>query len=825
MNRYASIAGVTLLALVASLSAGSAGATPEVRQTAGPAQAAPAEHRALLDQYCVTCHNQRGLTANLAFDTMDLAHAGEEGEVWEEAIRKLRGGMMPPPGARQPEREAVGSFVRWLEGTLDSAAAARPEPGYVALHRMNRPEYENAIRELFGIEVDADSLLPVDDISDGFSNIANVLKVSPSFLDQYISAARTVSIQAVGTPPPTEPTRMNLAPGDPDQNPYAPGGLPLGTEGALAQHFFPADAEYEFAVARNQTLIIDGVRIDGGRQEAAGAEAAAGTETAALPAPATAGSGGGGRGNAGGGNNQTIRVRLAAGMHTVSVAAPVTRPLESDASLQSLAPGGGGGRGRGGGGGIQVTGPFNPQGPVLETPRRQQLFVCRPPEGATPEQELACANEVLANVARKAFRRTVTERDLVAPLAFFREGRTQGDFEVGIQYGLTAILASPKFLYRAEPVPSDLPPGSLYRISDLELASRLSFFLWSQNPDDELLDLAADGRLSEPDVLEQQVRRMLADPRSGSLVTNFAFQWLNLGSIGDLDPDPVLFPNFDGALGDAFVREIELFVGSIVDEDRSVVDLLRADHTFVNERLAAHYGIPDIRGNRFRRVTLTDEHRWGLLGKSAILMVTSYPNRTAPVLRWILERILGTPPAAPPPDVEAFPETQEGEKALSVRERLEAHRANPSCNSCHGVMDPLGFALENFNAIGEWQTMDRYARTPIDASGQLVDGTPVSGPADLRQALASEPEQFVQTLTEKLLMFALGRTVEYYDMPVVRGVVREAAPDDYRMSSIVMGIVRSTPFQMKQVPLPESASEAEGVAQGAGVVASEAALR
>jgi hypothetical protein len=425
--------------------------------------------------------------------------------------------------------------------------------------------------------------------------------------------------------------------------------------------------------------------------------------------------------------------------------------------------------------------------------------VCRP---ANAGEELPCATRILTAVAQRAYRRPVTERDLAAPLAFYRAARTSADFDAGIKDGLTSILSSPKFLYRAEQMPSNLSAGSSYPISDLELASRLSFFLWSRIPDDELLTAASQGKLKDAAVLEKQIRRMLSDSRSkASLVNNFAFQWLNVRGIDGIDPDGFIFPTFDADLRNAFRKEMELFIESVIREDRSALDLLTANYTFLNERLALHYGIRDIRGDQFRRVTLADENRWGLLGKGSVLMVTSYANRTAPVIRgaYILENIMGTPPSPPPPDVEGFPENKEGAKQLTVREIMQLHRAKPSCNACHGVMDPLGFALENFDAVGTWRTKDIDAGTPIDAAGQLVDGTPVSGPIDLRKAILKHPEQFVQTLTEKLMTYGLGRGLEYYDMPAVRKIVRDAARDNYRFSSIVMGIVKSAPFQMKRI--------------------------
>jgi mono/diheme cytochrome c family protein len=745
-----------------------AGARQQAQRTTTPAAAPAAStatgaYRALLDQYCVGCHNQRSKTAGLMFDQMDLADVAKHGDVWEKAIRKLRGGLMPPPGNRQPDRANVDSFVGWLETTLDQAAAKAPNPGGVTLHRLNRAEYANSIREFFGIDIDAAAYLPADDVSDGFDNIANVLKVSPSFLDQYITAARAVTKQAIGTGASAGPPRVVLR-GTLDQNPFVEGGLPLGTQPVmLTEYVFPADGEYEFRINGTAIVTVDGARVD------------------------TAG-----------------RVAVKGGAHKVGLATMPRSFIESENALQSFTPGAGGaggfGGGRGGGGGVpagavQVAGPYSPVGAVAEPVNRQRIFVCKP---ASEADEIPCATKIFSNIARLAFRRPLTEKDLAAPLAFFKDGRSTGDFETGIQTGLMTILASPKFLYRAEPGPANAASGSNYKITDLELASRLSFFLWSQGPDQPLLDLAVQKKLSDPVVLEQQVKRMLADPRSKSLVTNFAFQWLRIRDLDKIDPDAVLFPGFDQNLRQAFRREMEMFVENIIHENRNVMDFLSGDYTFVNERLAAHYGIPDIRGNVFRRVTLTDTNRFGLLGKGAVLMVTSYPNRTAPVLRgaWILENIMGTPPAAPPPDVEGFKENKEGEKPKTVREIMQQHRSKPSCNGCHGVMDPLGFALENFDAVGEYRAQDRWAGTVIDASGKLVDGTPVANAKDLRKALEKHPDQFVQTLTEKLMTYGLGRSVEYYDMPAVRKIVRDVAREDRRFSAIVMGIVKSAPFQM-----------------------------
>jgi Protein of unknown function (DUF1592)/Protein of unknown function (DUF1588)/Protein of unknown function (DUF1585)/Protein of unknown function (DUF1595) len=490
-----------------------------------------------------------------------------------------------------------------------------------------------------------------------------------------------------------------------------------------------------------------------------------------------------------------------AGPHKVGVTFVARSYAESDETLFPFVPGRGEDR-IAKIGSLEILGPFNPAG-ITATPNRQRVFVCQPTTSATEAEQLACAKQIISTFARRAFRRPTTDQDLVAPLAFFKSGKEDagGDFDGGIKAALMAVLSSPKFLYRAEAVPENAEVGSSYRISDSDLASRLSFFLWSRLPDDELLSVAAQGKLKDPVIFEKQVRRLLSEPKSKSLVNNFAFQWLKIRNIDEIDPDAFQFPNFDESLRDAFKQEMSLFVESIVREDRSVVDLLTANYTFLNERLALHYGVPNVRGDRFRRVTLDDSNRWGLLGKGGVLMVTSYPNRTAPVLRgaWILENISGTPPSPPPPDVEGFKENKEGEKAKTVREIMEQHRAKPSCNACHGVMDPLGFALENFDAIGGWRSKDVDAGTTIDSSGKLVDGTDVTGPNDLRRALMKHPEQFAQTVAEKLMTYALGRSVEYYDMPTIRKIVRDAAKDNYRFASIVVGIAKSAPFQMRRI--------------------------
>jgi mono/diheme cytochrome c family protein len=763
---------------------------------------APSPQQALINQYCVTCHNQRSKTANVMFDTMSVSNVSDNPVVWERAVRKLRGGMMPPPGARRPDQAAVENLATYLENALDQAAAAHPNPGRVGVHRMNRQEYANVVEDLLGVRVDASALLPKDDIANGFDNIANVLKVSPSFLDQYISAARFVTNEAIGNSAPKAASTVFRSQRSVDQSAHID-GLPLGTRGGmLVDHQFPADGEYKFNInglasagyvrglewEHTVIITIDGNRVwerkVGGEEDIKSIDQKQAAAVAAIN-----------------GRFQNIVIPVKAGPHKVGVTFVARSYAESDETLHAFVPGKLEDR-------IarittlEILGPYN-SGGVTETPSHKQVFVCHPATNATDAEQTACAKQILSTFARRAYRRPVTDRDLVAPMAFYKTGKEDGDFDSGIKGALTAILSSPKFLYRAESIPDNTTPDSNYRISDLDLAARLSFFIWSRLPDDELLTAASQGKLTDsknPKALEQQVKRMLEDPKSRSLVTNFAFQWLKVRGIDDIDPDAVQFPNFDDNLREAFKHEMELFVDSVIREDRSVVDLLTANYTFLNERLALHYGVPNVRGERFRRVTLDDPNRFGLLGKGSILMVTSYPNRTAPVLRgaFVLENIMGTPPSPPPPDVEGFKENKEGEKAKTVREIMEKHRANPVCNNCHGVMDPLGFSLENFDAIGGWRSKDVFAGTGIDASGKLVDGTAVNGPKDLRNALLKHPEQFVQTLTEKMMMYALGRSVEYYDMPGIRKIVRDSAKDNYKFSSIVLGIVNSPAFQMRR---------------------------
>jgi Protein of unknown function (DUF1592)/Protein of unknown function (DUF1588)/Protein of unknown function (DUF1585)/Protein of unknown function (DUF1595)/Protein of unknown function (DUF1587)/Planctomycete cytochrome C len=756
----------------------------------------PAGDFALLG-HCSKCHNSDDWAGGIAFDTIAADDIAGNAETWEKVVRKLRGRQMPPPGTAQPDQRAIDSFVSFMENSLDHAPPAAP--GNVSLHRLNRTEYGREIKRILGLDIDVATALPTDVSSDGFDNIAAVLRTSPTFLDEFITTARNVSRQAIGRVTAKPSSRAYRA-GAGLQLEHQD-GLPLGTRGGmLVTHYFPADGEYDFNIRdfyfggagyvtrvdapHTVILTIDDVRVFQGTvggpadlQAVDQRQAEAADELQAR--------------------FNHIRVRIKAGPHQVGVAFVQRSFAESDSPLQPIAelpemeryptiPG------------FDVSGPFNVTG-VGDTESRRRIFICRP---ASAAEEEPCARRILANLATQAFRRPVTDADLEPPMRFYAMGREAGDFEAGIESGLTSILSSTKFLFRAEPAPAGSGPGSVYRLNDLQLASRLSFFLWSEGPDQPLLDVAAAGHLHEPKVLDAQIQRMLADPRSQSLIDNFAFQWLNIPKIDTIEPDPVLYPDFTPDLRAAFREEMRRFLNSVLRSDRSVLELLSSDRTFLNETLARHYGVPDIRGDQFREVRLTDPSRWGLLGKGAVLMATSYGNRTAPVLRgaWILENITGTPPSTPPPGVGALKETEPGKEAQTVRVRLEHHRQNPSCNACHGVMDPLGFALENFDVVGAWRNTDRDAGSPIDSSGQLADGTHVNGPAQLRAALLARPDQFVQTLTEKLMTFALGRAVTYQDMPTVRATVRRAAADQYRFADIVAGIVESDAFEMREVP-------------------------
>jgi mono/diheme cytochrome c family protein len=784
------------LALGFSSSPLSAASPQQATSSAQSTSPAISSHKALVNQYCVSCHNQRLKTGGLALDQFNVDNVAEGPELWEKVVRKLRGGMMPPQGMPRPTQPVTDELITYLETSLDKNVAAKPIPGRSPLHRLNRTEYSNAIRDLLDLDVDVAALLPADDESNGFDNIADVLKVSPSLLEQYLSASREISSLAVGDKGTSTISKIYRIPPDLAQDDHID-GLPLGTVGGLLiKHNFPLDAEYEFNVflLRNIVGYLTGleyphkleITLDGERiflSHVGGEEDNLLSDTnLALAGEALD-------------QRLKVRVPVKAGPHAIGVAFlrknnsesdEQLEPFTRDLDLQNM-------------NGIplidhlSVTGPFQAVGRG-DTPSRRKLFSCRP---AKASDELPCARKILSALARKAYRRPVTDDDLEPLLSFYQKGRNRGDFDSGIQNALRLVLSSPKFLYRASPDPANIAVGASYRVSDLELASRLSFFLWSSLPDDQLLTVASQGKLHEPAVLEQQVKRMLADPKADTLVTNFAEQWLFLRNVVSLAPDQNSFPNFDDNLRQAMRKETELFFSSIVREDRNVLDLMTADYTFVNERLAKHYGIPNIYGSQFRRVQIPGDVRRGLLGQGSILSVTSYPTRTSAVLRgkWILENVLGTPPPAPPPNVPALKDNSGGGKPLPLRALMEAHRANPTCATCHKVMDPLGLSLENFDGVGQYRTKEPAGT--IDASGQLADGTKVDGPVQLRAALLKRPEQFVGTLTEKMLTYALGRPLEYYDMPVVRGIVRNAAKDNFKFSAVVLNIITSTPFQMK----------------------------
>jgi hypothetical protein len=776
-----------------------------VRLVAAPAPDATASQRVLIDKYCISCHNQRSRTAGLMLDKMDLDRVPQDAEVWEKAIRKLRGGMMPPQGMPRPGQEAIESLATWLEDSIDGSTKGNRNPGSIAVHRLNRTEYGNAIRELLGLEINPTALLPSDEDSDGFDNMASVLKVSPSFLEQYLTAADQVTALAVGDPSAPPLAKAYKPPQTLSQLTHIE-GLPLGTRGGFAiTHNFPLDGEYQFNIGFHRNAIyveglefehkvimtLDGAQVFTGMLGGAADNFAQDHELAPATERIMA-------------RFRNIRLKVKAGPHTVAVMFLDRDFAESDEKLQpfnreidnSQLKSSANAVGIPTLSRLDVIGPFKPTGSG-DTPSRRHIFICRP---RTEAEEVPCARKILTELERTAFRRPVTDADLETSLSFYQRARNKGNFESGIQNALTYVLASPNFLYRAESDPAGSAPGSVHPITDVELASRLSFFLWSSPPDEELLNLAAQKKLKDPATLRKQTLRLLADPRAEALNKNFAAQWWTVRQLEGIEPDVDEFPNFDANLKDAMIREAEIFFGSIVQENRSVLDLLTADYTFVNERLALHYGIPNIRGDQFRKVTLTDPRRFGLLGKASVLMATSYANRTSPVLRgkWILDNILGTPPASPPPDVPALKENVAGVKAQSVRQLLEQHRANPTCATCHRVMDPLGFSLENFDAIGAYRTNDHG--NPVDAAGQLADGTQVNGPEALREALMKRPRQFVGVLTERLLEYGLGRTLAYYDMPTVREIVRQAAADNYRFSSIVLATVQSTPFQFRKVP-------------------------
>jgi mono/diheme cytochrome c family protein len=803
-----------------------ASAVPVVQQQVAAAAAPPqtatpvtpgSPARELVAKYCVSCHNERLKTAGIVLDKADAEQLSNSAETWEKVIVKLRSRAMPPPGVRRPDNATYDAVAEWLETGLDRAALAHPNAGRPGdLHRLNRVEYANAVRDLIGVAIDPAAMLPPDEHAFGFDTNADALSVAPALLDRYLTAAAQIARLAVGDPtvrPAFE--RYGAIKGNANehtlllQTDRLGEDFPLGSRGGIvARHYFPVDGEYVFRlrldrsdeghirglnVANTIEIRVDGLRV-GLLSVGSGSE----RDTAS---PASTGDRGNGASQYSADDALQVRAPVKAGLRQVSVAIvksesskpeglgpdrfPVwtleyNRNVKTALVVSSLL----------------IGGPYNGQVPQ-DSPSRRRIFVCHP---NSPDEETACATRILSTLARRAYRRPSTGDDVQTLLDFYRATRASEDFEAGIRAALERVLVSPDFLFRIEADPEHSAPGSNYRVSDVDLASRLSFFLWSSIPDDELLDLAIAGKLRDAAVLERQVRRLLADPRArAALVENFFDQWLQTRNVWLLAPDTdTTFPWFDDNLRIAFISEMQLFLDDQLKQDRSIVDLLTAKDTFLNEQLARHYGISGIYGSHFRRVTLTDQNRWGLLGKASVLAVTSYTTRTSPTIRgkWLLENILAAPMPPPPPNVPALEESRKGDRPLPVREMLEIHRKNPVCASCHARMDPLGFSLENFDAIGQWRTSD--AGVPINASGVLLDGTRVAGAADLRQALIAQKDQFVKAVAEKLATYALGREVEYFDGPAIRGIVRTAAADNYRWSSLIVAMVKSVPFQMRR---------------------------
>ena len=777
ITRILPVAAIWVVAV--ALAAGSAlqNTAPAASAPPGAVRAAEAgprpsqainEDAALLKQYCITCHNERAKTGGLVLDA-DVATVGSDPERWEKVVRKVKTGMMPPSGAPRPPRERLDAFAAAMETRLDAAADAKASLDTPALHRLNRAEYANAIRDLLDLQVDVSPLLPADGSSEGFDNVAEALSVSPSLIQGYVSAAMKISRLAVGDRTMAPSQIVYPAPPALAQDRHID-GLPLGTRGGMVvHHTFPLNAEYEFT--------LGGGGPGGGAAGAGGPDITIDGERVSVQ------------------NTRRFRIPVTAGPHAIGVAVlDRQRGAGVDDAYSDFRAANNGFNVGGGVTSVAIMGPFNPTG-TGETPSRRRVFACHPAK-ADPASEENCARTILSALARRAYRGEVSPRDLDTLVVFYKQGRARGDFETGIQEALARVLVAPRFLYRVEEEPANLAPGAVFRISDLDLASRLSFFLWSSIPDDELLDLAAKNRLRDPATLQRQVRRMVADPKASAFVTNFAGQWLYLRELANVQTEA---PGFDDNLRRSFRRETELLFDTIVRDDRSIVDLLDADFTFVDERLARHYRIPNIRGSHFRRVTLEpDSPRRGLLGHGSMLTVTSIATRTSPVMRgkWILENLLGAPPPQPPPGVETnLGEGQEIAKTTTLRQRLERHRSSPVCASCHSIMDPLGFALENYDLIGAWREMDGPAK--VDTSGRMADGTLLNGPLDLRRAVLGRSDAFVTTATEKLLVYALGRPVHHYDMPLVRTVVRRAAKDGNRFSALLLGIVESDAFQKR----------------------------
>lgn len=797
---------VVAIALGLLLAPWPAAAEPSPRgvQTAGARPAAM--YRSALDRYCVACHNQRLRTANLALDgrDADLEHVASGAELWEKVVNKLRGQAMPPPGRPRPSPDLYDRFASWLEEELDRAAAANPNPGRPTIRRLNRTEYANSIRDLLSLDIDAAVWLPPDNLGFGFDNNADMLSISPGLLERYMSVATKISRLAVGDPTMRPVVEQYKVSSQLVQDDRVSEDLPFGSRGGISvRHYFPLSAEYQMRIRLQRDGIYNirglteaqtiDLRVDGARIRTFTVGGAAGPSV---------------NGSYRDGNDAesglAVSVPVKAGTHRIGVSfekrlvvpggiVPARLPVANFilsptaraigfAELMGVAA-------------LEVSGPYRPIASA-RTPSRDTIFVCRP---ARVTDEERCAASILGRLAGRAYRRPPTADDLTALMDFYRRGRRGGDFDKGVEKALTRILIDPEFLFRLERDPEDVQPRTAYRLTDLQLASRLSFFLWSSIPDGELLDLASRGKLHDDRVLAGQVLRMLADRRASALTANFATQWLHLRNVRAVAPDVNLFPEFDENLREAFQRETELFVESQIREDHRIDDLLTSNETFLNERLARHYGVANVYGSHFRRVTVGDGTRGGLLGQGSILTLTSHATRTSPVVRgkWLLDNVLGAPPPAPPPNIPPLPDSPDDGKAASVRERLEQHRRNPVCASCHSRMDPLGFALENYDAIGKWRTVDEGGRA-IDATGSLPDGKALAGAPALREYLRDRRREFAAAVASKLMTYALGRGVEYYDMPAVRRIVRDAADREYRWSAIVLGVVRSVPFQMRR---------------------------
>jgi mono/diheme cytochrome c family protein len=794
-----SLAGVAILVLTGALAA------LWLSSQQGPGDA---EQWALVEQYCVDCHNSTDYSGDLSFESLTAADIPQHADSFEAAIRKLRGDLMPPPGNPRPAPGEADRLIAWLESTLDDAGEL-PQAAHVPIQRMSRTEYAAAVSDLLAVEIDPTEYLPTEIEVDGFTNMAAALSVSPAFLEQYVSVARAVARLAVGQPEPKLASAHFPPPRTTDTQDGHTDGLPLGTRGGTRfVHNFPADGEYRFTIAdleltnyaraleTEQTMVILIDREEVFRVRFGGMDDLMIVNRGGAPGEAEIMA-----------RFADIPVQVTAGDHEVVVTFIERAQAATDGHIYGFVQYGGFSfnntmRVPRLAGGIEVVGPFNATG-VSRTSSREKLFICTP-EVASRERE--CAERIAADLAERAFRRPVDATDIDELMPFFEGGRTVGgSFDAGVEQLVAAVLVSPDFLYRSIKPPADTQAPHEYRLSDLELASRLSFFLWGTLPDDELLDLAIAGRLSEPGAVDAQARRMLNDPRAESLVKVFAFRWLNVDDLSAVEPDAAIFPDFTEELRETFAAEIELFLESILLEERDVRELLTAGHTFVNDRLAEHYGIDGIYGPQFRRIELDDPARHGLLGKAAVLLRTSYGDRTSPVLRgaWVLEKLKGTPPSPPPPGVETDLTTPEGEQPKTIRARLELHREAPNCNACHGVIDPYGIALENFTVLGEWRDDDRAAAAPIDATTMLPNGKAIEGPVELREALLARPDQFVHAFTEKLMMYALGRELEYHDMRQVRGIVRAAEPKNYTLSAIVSGIVASDAFGMQAMPEEE----------------------